>query len=132
MTFHQSIVDFIEQAESRAMATTGPHGLNVVPLSMLRVVGGSVWLFDFFMEKTTENLTAEPSVALTVWSGLTGLQLKGATAYHTEGEQFDEAVAWVKTQNPARTVRGLIVLTPNELHDVSPGGVFTPESLKLL
>ncbi len=49
-----------------------------------------------------------------------GYQIKGVVSYTTSGQDFDEAVKWIKSILPDRVVKGLIILTPNEIHDISP------------
>lgn len=127
----QNISHFLTSAQTRALATNGPSGLNVVPVSMLKVNEEAIWLFDFFMNKTVSNVQAEPQVAFTAWTEMTGVQIKGDAKYITDGDSFHEAVAWVATQNPARVVKGLIVFTPKQIFDVSPGGAFAQEDLVL-
>ena len=113
--------DTIEKASGRALATTGPNGINVAALSMARVKDSEVWLFNFFMRKTVENIEAEPEVALSCWTGLEGIQMKGEVEYVTEGDRFKEAVEWVAGENPDRVVKGLLVFTPSEIYDLSAG-----------
>jgi len=125
----ETIVNAIETAEAKALATMSQDGINVVPVSMVRVVDGKIWLFDFFMNKTAANLKNNPIVAFTAWSKMVGVQVKASAKYITEGQDFEAAVAWVFTQNPARVVKGLIILQPTELFDISPGGAFSVEDL---
>lgn len=131
MSLSKKIVDVVTTANAKAFATHGPHGINVVPVSILKVTPDSIWLFDFFMDKTITNLKANPKTTLTAWTGLQGVQIKTTATYITTGEDFDAGVAFVKTQNPERVVKGLIVLVPNEIFDISPGGVFTSDELCL-
>lgn len=130
-TMHPSLITAIEDATAKALATTGPAGVNVVPVSMVRVVGTKIWLFDFFMEKTVVNIQAEAAVSLAAWAGMQGVQIKAAVTYTTSGPEFDEAVTWVGTQNPDRVVQGLLQLQPTACYDISPGGHFVPEELAL-
>ena len=129
MSFSKPVIEILETASAKALATQGPEDVNVVPVSMIRVNNDSIWLFDFFMEKTAQNIKANPVVSLTAWTGMNGVQLKGETQYLTEGETFDESVAWCHTQNPDRVVKGLIVFKPKEIFDISPGGAYREEDL---
>lgn len=131
MQFSTTLGEVLTKATAKALATTGPHGINVVPVSMIKVNQDSIWLFDFFMDKTVANLQSNSDVALTAWTDMTGVQLKAAASYYTSGPAFAEAVAWVATQNPARVVKGLIVLTPTEVFDISPGGAYSTDDLAL-
>lgn len=131
MSLSNSVVQVIQTAEAKALATEGPAGLNVVPVSLVRPHADSIWLFDFFMKKTAENIRSTSNVSLTAWTGMVGVQLRATADYITEGEIFKEAVEWVRTQNPDRIVKGLIVLHPTEVFDVSPGGTFTTADLSV-
>ena len=121
VTIDQKFHDVIENAEARAIASQGADGVNVVPLSMARVKDDKVWLFNFFMSKTVRNIKDYPEVALACWQGLSGIQVKGVVEYHTEGEVFEEAVAWVREQNPDRVLKGLLILTPEGIFNISAG-----------
>lgn len=129
--FSPSITDILKTSSARALASHGEDGVNVVPVSMLRVNDNTIWLFNFFMDKTANNLIANPTAALSVWSDMKGIQVKATCTYITEGEAFTEAVEWVKEKNPSRVVKGLIELTPVKIYDISPGGEFTEEDLLL-
>lgn len=121
MTLTDTIKTQITAAEGKAMATTGPHGVNVVPVSVVELRGDAIHLFDFFMGKTVENLTAEPQVALAFWSGLTGIQIKGTAEYVAAGELYDAAVAEMAERFPERTLSGVIVVTPERVYDTGAG-----------
>lgn len=115
----QSIIDQIMNADARALATCGPHGINVVPVSVVEVVDSGIHLYNFFMGKTIENLIVEPQVALTCWKGLQGIQVKAEAAYLTAGALFDVAAVQMKERFPERTLDGVIALTPTQIFDVS-------------
>jgi predicted pyridoxine 5'-phosphate oxidase superfamily flavin-nucleotide-binding protein len=129
--FSSTIRDVLTTANAKAFATNGIAGINVVPVSMIRVNDHTIWLFDFFMDKTIQNLGVKAPVALTAWTDMKGIQIKADAQYITDGDEFTEAVAWVKEQNPARVVKGLIILTPTKIHDISPGGAFLEDDLSI-
>jgi predicted pyridoxine 5'-phosphate oxidase superfamily flavin-nucleotide-binding protein len=115
----QYIIDQIINADARALATTGPHEVNVVPVSVVKVIDGVIYLYNFFMKKTAENILTEPYVALTCWKGLEGIQVKATAAYATEGEVFTAAASEMKERFPDRTLSGVIILTPRRIYDIS-------------
>lgn len=130
MQLSPSITTCIETASAKALATTGPHGVNVVPVSVITInQNGTIWLYDFFMGKTAANLQTEPTVALTCWSDMTGVQVKATATYSTSGEEFTTAEMAMREQFPERTLKGLIILTPTTIFDVSPGGAFLAKDL---
>lgn len=129
MSLTPTISTTISSATAKALATYGPLGINVVPVSMIKVNDDSIWLFDFFMNKTIANIKSSPEVSLTAWSDMIGVQIKATTLYVTSGDDFDTAVTWVKTQNPNRVVKGLLILQPTAVFDISPGGAFEEKEL---
>jgi predicted pyridoxine 5'-phosphate oxidase superfamily flavin-nucleotide-binding protein len=90
-----------------------------VPVSKIKVTDNKIWLVNYFMGKTIENIRQNPSVSLACWQGLEGYQIKGEVEYLTEGEIFSAMVEEAATEYPDRTVQGVLVLTAKELFDVS-------------
>jgi predicted pyridoxine 5'-phosphate oxidase superfamily flavin-nucleotide-binding protein len=119
MKIDEHIEKFILSAESKALATYGIN-LNVVPVSSVKVVSGNIWLINYFMDKTLANILVNQSIALVCWKKMMGYQIKGTAEYKTEGEDFNRAVEWIKEILPERVVKGLIVLKPEEIYDISP------------
>jgi len=103
-----------------ALATNGPHGLNVVPVSVVEVKDDEIHLYDFFMRKTAENIQSESVVALTCWSGFSGFQIKAEARYDTTVEVYEQAVLAMKERFPERTLRAVIRLRPNAIYDIAP------------
>lgn len=129
MLLSPKIINLLTTAAAKALATHGPAGLNVVPVSMIKVTPGEIWLFDFFMDKTVQNINENSSVSLTAWTDMIGVQVRAEASYIVNGNKFTEATAWVHTQNPDRILRGLLVLKPITLFDISPGGHFDTADL---
>ena len=117
----QEIKDIITNSTSAALATTGPKGLNIVPISVFSVQDEEIHLYDFFMNKTSENLKAEPKAVFTCWKEFVGIQVKADVAYETEGEVYEATVTEMKEKFPDRTLAAVIRLTPTEIYDVAPG-----------
>lgn len=113
------IKDAIVNAEGRALATTGPYGLNVIPISVAKVFDDKIHLYNFFMKKTVENIQTDKNVAFSFWTGLAGAQIRATAEYITEGEEFDKALVWAKAEYPDRTLSGIIILTPMEGYSIS-------------
>ncbi len=109
-------------ATAKALGTYSNESLNVVPVSSVKVVDGKIWLIDYFFEKTKVNFLANPNVVLTFWTDLDGYQIKANSSYLTEGKAFDEATHWISLIHPNRTVKGLLVLSVDEVCDISISG----------
>ncbi len=121
MELSPKIIDALLHAEGKALATTGKHGINVVPVSTVRVVDNKILLMNYFFKKTLDNMLEQPRVALTFWSGLEGYQIKGSVEYVANGGVFEEAKQWITNNVADRTLLGLLILTPEEVHNISPG-----------
>ncbi len=110
------------QAEGKALATySETDGINVVPVSSVRVVDDKVVLVNYFFGQTVRNIEENPEVALTFWSGLSGYRLKATSVYKTEGEVFDMVTAWIRETIPSRVVKGVLILEPTAVYDISAG-----------
>ncbi len=68
----QKIRESIEGFSAAALATSGPSGINVVPMSVVDVSGEEIHLYDFFLGKTVENIKLQSAVAFTFWKGFEG------------------------------------------------------------
>ncbi len=114
--------DILQTADGKALGTYTPEtGVNVVPVSSLRLDGDTIVLVNYFFNKTLSNIEANPEVSLSAWKGLKGCQIKATAVYETEGERFDSVVQWIAETIPSRVVKGIIVLTPTKCYDVSAG-----------
>ncbi len=110
------------QAEGKALATySETDGINVVPVSSVRVVDDKVVLVNYFFGQTVKNIEENPEVALTFWSGLSGYRIKATAVYKDEGEVFDMVTAWIKETIPSRVVKGVLILEPTAVYDISAG-----------
>ncbi len=119
MKLTPQMVQILETADGKALATTVPGCLHVVPVSTAKMYEDKILLVDYFMGKTLENIRKNPDVSLAFWKGLEGFQVKAHVEYVTSGDVFDQTVAWVSDILPERTVKGILMLLPYEVYDVS-------------
>ncbi|MCA9354145.1 MAG: pyridoxamine 5'-phosphate oxidase family protein [Candidatus Kaiserbacteria bacterium] len=117
----KKLQEVIMGAQSMVLATTGPHGINVVPVSVWQLIGNELFLYDFFMHKTKENVQTDEAVAVACWRDFVGVQLKGIATYETHGPAYEAAIIQMKERFPDRTLHGLIRVTLTEVYDVAPG-----------
>lgn len=123
MRLSEECVDVLLDAQAaKALATVGPCGLNVAAVSSIKVVDDTIWLVDYFMDKTRRNLQATQQASLVAWSGLVSYQVRAAVTYHTSGDVFVRARNWVQRIHPTRAVQGVLVLEPAEVFDASITG----------
>ncbi len=105
-------------------------GVNVIPVSTIRVFGSQIWLFDYFMKKTERNLRINPQAGLVCWKAMDAYQFKGKSGYKTSGMDFDRAKEITAELNPERRLKGLVVFTPEQIFLVSPQSDSTKNILK--
>lgn len=115
-----TIADIITHATAKALATHGSTGINVVPVSSVKIVDNTIWLIDYFMEKTSKNMQENPNVALVCRKDMIGYQIKAKASYLQSGEDYDQACRWIAPLHPERKIKGLIVLHPTQVHDIAP------------
>lgn len=119
MQLSERIITGITTAEAKALATTGPQGVNVVPVSVVQVTSEQIMLYDFFMGKTVENILAVDEVSLACWRGVSGIQIKARARYVNDAATVAMAQAELSAQYPERVVRGVLLLEPKAVYSVS-------------
>lgn len=118
MKIPEHIAEALRNAEHKALATYGKHGINVVPVSTIFVEKEEIRLIDYFFKKTAENLKKNPAVALVCYSSLDGYQIKGTCKYLTKGKVFSRIRKWAAQKYPDRTVSGVLSITPERIYTV--------------
>ncbi len=109
-------------ADGKALATTGNDGqAHVVPVSTVRTEEDKIILVNYFFGQTLKNIQNNPQVALAFWKGLSGYQVKGGAVYEQSGERYELTKNWVKQILPDRVVKGILVITPEKIFDISAG-----------
>lgn len=119
MEIPEKIVDLVRSADSKALATDGPNGLNVVPVSTVFVEDGVVRLVNYFLDKTAENIQDNSSVSLVCWKDNEGYQLKGECEYKTEPSVLEPVKEWAAEEFPERTVSAILEITPQKVYKVA-------------
>ena len=114
------VIEEILQADNKALASYGKHNINVVPVSTIRIVDNKILLMNYFLKKTLDNIVKNPHIALSCWKGLSGYQIKGTVEYIEDGDIFEEAKEWVKRNVQNRTLKGLLIITPENVYNISP------------
>ncbi len=112
--------DFILKSNSKALATLGNDGVNVVPVSTVFIEEDKIILINYFMDKTLKNILSNNEVSLAVWKDLYGYQIKALCDYKEKGELFEKICLKVKEILPERIVKGILILTPQEIIDIAP------------
>lgn len=113
---------FLSHADAKALATNGPRGLNVIPVSSIFWSDADeVVLIDYFMNKTRQNLLENPQVAFTFWSGFVGYQIKAIAKYDNKSALFHKIKLQAEELFPDRTVHGIVILTDPTYYEASAG-----------
>jgi Predicted flavin-nucleotide-binding protein structurally related to pyridoxine 5''-phosphate oxidase len=107
------------------VATAAKDGTpNVVPIGVVELVSDdTIWITDNFMNKSLENLKANPKIALYVWGPeIKGcFQIKGNVTVKTSGKDFEEMKAKLNKKNPALPARSLVIVKITDVFECKPG-----------
>lgn len=114
------VADITMHATAKALATYWSQGINVVPVSSIKIVDDSIRLINYFMSKTVQNIQDNNDVSLVCRKDMIGYQIKATAEYLQMGDRYDQACKWIAPLHPERKIKGLIVLHPTEIHDIAP------------
>ncbi len=107
------------------VATASKDGTpNVIPIGIVELISDdTIWITDNFMNKTLDNLKANPKIALYVWGPeIKGcFQIKGHVTIKTSGKEYDEMKAKINKKNPALPARSLLIVKITEVFECKPG-----------
>ncbi len=118
MKIPRQVCEALREAEHKALATHGKHGINVVPVSTIFVENEAIFLVDYFFKKTTDNIKERSDIALVCWSGTEGYQIKGKCEYITDGKNFSDINKRISQIHPDRTVSGILRIIPEHVYTV--------------
>lgn len=105
------------------LATANSNGIpNAVPIHWGVVLSDSkLMLVDNFMKKTTENISSNPNVSVSVWKGKIGYQFKGKAFIETSGPNFDSGVQMVAKGSTELKPKGVVIVDLDSIYITSPG-----------
>ena len=107
------------------VATAAKDGTpNVVPIGIVELTGDdTIWITDNFMNKTLDNLKANPKIAIYIWGPeIKGCyQIKGHVTLKTSGKEYDEMKAKINKKNPALPARSLLIVKITDVFECKPG-----------
>jgi len=107
------------------VATASKDGTpNVIPIGIVELVSDdTIWITDNFMNKTLENLRANPKIAVYVWGAeIKGcFQIKGHVTIKTSGKEYEEMKAKLNKKNPALPARSLLIVRITDVFECKPG-----------
>jgi predicted pyridoxine 5'-phosphate oxidase superfamily flavin-nucleotide-binding protein len=123
----QDMKDIFEKSKPFIVTTASKEGKpNGVPVGLVKIISDDeILLGDVLMNKTRQNITENPVVAVTAWDiGVHyGYQLKGRARVETSGEMFDKAVELLKsrTGDLKLTVKAAVIVKVEEAYYVGMG-----------
>lgn len=116
-----------EKVPTAILATATVDGTpNAVPIGAKKIIDDeTILISDQFFNKTLENLTANPNVAVTWWEGHEGYQIKGTATVETTGKRFEDTARWIEERSakagfPLKS-KGAVVIHVDGIYGVSPG-----------
>ncbi len=117
--------EVIGKARGFAIGTATKEGEpNVVPMGFCKVISDDeILLVKIFKGKTSDNVGANPKVAVSVWDmeSRKGYQFKGAAKIETSGKVFDEADKMVKAMMPQAEPAAAVVVKVDSIYTTTPG-----------
>jgi len=116
------IKQFFESVSVMAFSTADKDGKpNVVAIGSKKIVNdNTIWIIDTFFKKTKENLLQNNKVAIAMWKGSKGYQIKGIAKYYSEGPIFEEAKNWILELKPQKIVKGVVEIKVTEIYSITP------------
>ena len=107
------------------VATASKDGVpNVIPIGIVELVSDdTIWITDNFMNKTMDNLKANPKIAMYVWGAeIKGCyQIKGHVTIKTSGKEYEDMKAKINKKNPALPARSLLIVKITDVFECKPG-----------
>jgi predicted pyridoxine 5'-phosphate oxidase superfamily flavin-nucleotide-binding protein len=105
------------------VATASKDGTpNVIPIGIVELIDDqTIWITDNFMNKTLDNLKANPKIAFYVWGPeIKGcFQIKGHVTLKTSGKEYEEMKAKVNKKYPMLPARSLIIVKIDDVFECS-------------
>lgn len=118
----EQIKEVFNNAQIMALSTTSKECIpNVVAIASQKIVDNdTIWTIDTFHNKTKENIIQTGNVAIAMWKGKEGYQIKGTAKYHSEGEIFEAGKKWILQSKPNKIVKGVIEIKIMEIYSITP------------
>lgn len=119
MAMSDEMTTLLDKTGIWVLATADASGTpNAVPIHYTsRLQDGRLLLVDNFMNKTLDNIRANPIVSVSVWDGSLGFQFKGRASIETGGEHMEAGQAMVKNRTP----KGVVLVEVTDIYSTSPG-----------
>lgn len=122
MEISKEICEFFESVPIMAFSTCDKKGdPNVVAVRFKKMVGpDTILIVDTHFDKTKKNVLENSRVAIAMWKGKQGYQIKGDARYHAEGGIFDEAANWAVSKGKTKPTKGVVEVKVTEIYSITP------------
>lgn len=116
-----------EKVPTAVLSTATRDGVpNAVPVGAKKVIDDeTILISDQFLNKTLENMKANPTVAVTWWEGHEGYQLKGSVTIETSGKRYEATARWIEDLGARAgfplVSKGAVIVHIDAIYGVSPG-----------
>lgn len=122
MIIPEHIKDFFENSKIMALATSDNNNTpNVVTIASKKILNNNTIItIDTFHKKTLENIKANNNVAIAMWEGSEGYQIKGKATIHTDGKIFEQGKKWILKSKPTKIVKGVIEIQVTDIYYLTP------------
>lgn len=115
----------LEKTRVPIVATATKDGKpNAVPITFTKVIADDeILVMDNFMQKTRQNIEANPRMAVSVWDmdSKKAFQFKGRARVESAGKTFDEGVQWVRSKAPQLNPKAAIIVKVDEIYITAAG-----------
>lgn len=111
--------ELLESVKPWVLATVDSNGVpHAVPIGTVAVLNDATLLFGaLFMNKTLDNIKANPNAAVSVWKGAKGYQFKGRAVVEESGPDFEAASNLVKKGK----IKAAVVFNIDSIYNITPG-----------
>ncbi len=118
---NEEIEELFNKIPIMVLSTTNNNVPNVVPIGSKKIINANtIWTIDTFHNKTKQNILQNENVAIAMWHGSNGYQIKGKAKYYSEGEIFESGKEWILESKPDKIVKGVIEIKVNEVFSITP------------
>lgn len=128
------LLSFLSKKEFLYLGTCDSSGMPfVVPKFLIRIIGSTIYLADYVMGRTCENLKSNPKVSLSIINleSLIGYEMNGYAEMLVGGDEFDEILKDLEKRKMHFSVERIIAgVQRGKSHQVFEGEF--PEQLAVL
>jgi len=118
-----NVKDLLVEEKTIQLGTASAQGVpNVCHIGCKYIrEDGKVVIVDNYMKKTRANVLENQQVSILLRREKESYQLKGVCRYVDEGEEYEEAKAWMKVKGEKYPAKGALVIEVQEVYNSKAG-----------